>query len=181
MAEKAGREYAQKHGVDVVTVHPSTCLGPLLQPGLNASSAVLLNLLQGPLFFSPLYSQMIWLMEFVVYNFTGSQDTQGDCWLGCVHVQDVAEAHVLLYQTASASGRYLCTNGIYQFKDFATKVAELYPQYPVHRYPQDPVFFNGMFVCYRGYMCWLFYPMPKKERKCVVAYQVKKSRMFFGS
>lgn len=85
------------------------------------------------LLFFFLYSQMIWLMEFVVYNFTGSQDTQGDCWLGCVHVQDVAEAHVLLYETAAASGRYLCTNGIYQFKDFATKVAELYPQYPVHR------------------------------------------------
>ncbi|XP_058097512.1 cinnamoyl-CoA reductase 1 [Magnolia sinica] len=113
MAEKAAWDYAEKHGIDIVTVHPSTALGPLLQKGLNASSAVLLNLLQG------------------------SMDTQEYHWLGCVHVRDVANAHVLLFEKPSASGRYLCTNGIYQFRDFATKVAELCPEYPVHRFAEE--------------------------------------------
>lgn len=113
LAEKAAWEFAQKHhgnGMDVVAIHPATCLGPLLQPGLNASCAVLLNLLQG------------------------SKDSQEYHWLGAVHVKDVAKAQLLLFETPSASGRYLCTNGIYQFSDFALKVSNLFPHYPLHRF-----------------------------------------------
>ncbi|RWR90270.1 cinnamoyl-CoA reductase 2 [Cinnamomum micranthum f. kanehirae] len=113
MAEKAAWDYSKRHGIDIVTVHPSTCLGPLLQQGLNASSALLRNLLQG------------------------SKDTQEYHWLGCVHVRDVANAHVLLFETPCASGRYLCTNGIYQFKDFAETVANLCPEYPIHRFEEE--------------------------------------------
>ncbi|XP_065850270.1 cinnamoyl-CoA reductase 1 [Euphorbia lathyris] len=108
LAEKAAWEYAEKHGIDVVTIHPATCLGTLLQPSLNASCAVLQQLL------------------------LGSKDTQENYWLGAVHVKDVAEAQVLIFETPTASGRYLCTNGIYQFGDFADKVSKLFPQFPVH-------------------------------------------------
>ncbi|KDP32447.1 hypothetical protein JCGZ_13372 [Jatropha curcas] len=110
LAEKAAWEFAKKHGMDVVSIHPATCLGPLLQPSLNASSAVLLQLLQG------------------------SKDTQEYHWLGAVHVKDVAKAQLLLFETPTASGRYLCTNGIYQFGDFAETVSKLFPQFPVHRF-----------------------------------------------
>nr|XP_009415026.2 PREDICTED: cinnamoyl-CoA reductase 1 [Musa acuminata subsp. malaccensis] len=112
-AEKVAWEYAQKHGLDIVTINPSTCLGPLLQPTLNASSAVLQQLLQG------------------------SKDSQEYHWLGCVHVCDVADAHILLLETPSASGRHLCTNGIYQFKDFAETVDKLCPGYNVHRFTEE--------------------------------------------
>lgn len=94
----------------MVAIHPATCLGSLLQPGLNASCAVLKQLLQG------------------------SQDTQEYHWLGAVHVQDVAKAQILLFENPTASGRYLCTNGIFQFSDFAKMVSELFPQFPVHRF-----------------------------------------------
>uniref|UniRef100_A0A0C9RHH0 TSA: Wollemia nobilis Ref_Wollemi_Transcript_21970_1125 transcribed RNA sequence n=1 Tax=Wollemia nobilis TaxID=56998 RepID=A0A0C9RHH0_9CONI len=113
LAEKAAWEYGHTHKMDVVAIHPSTCLGPLLQPRLNASSAVLLNLIQG------------------------SQDNQSNYWLGCVHVEDVAKAHILLYETPSAAGRHLCTNGIIHFSDFAEVVAEICPEYPVHRFREE--------------------------------------------
>ena len=87
----------------------------MLQPGLNASSAVLLQLLQG------------------------SEDTQECYWLGAVHVKDVARAQILLFETPAASGRYLCTNGIYQFGAFTAKVAKLFPEYPIHRYLSTPL------------------------------------------
>lgn len=64
----------------------------------------------------------------------GSNDTQEYYWLGCVDVRDVANAHVLLFEMPSASGRYLCTNGIHQFRDFAKTVTNLCPDYPIHRY-----------------------------------------------
>ncbi|KAL6494450.1 hypothetical protein OROGR_031250 [Orobanche gracilis] len=110
LAEKAAWNFANKNGVDVVAVNPSTCLGQLLQPGLNASCAVLQQLLEG------------------------SKDTQEYHWLGAVHVKDVAEAQLLLFEIPTASGRYLCTNGIVQFGDFAEKVAKLFPEFPVHRF-----------------------------------------------
>ncbi|XP_061354225.1 phenylacetaldehyde reductase [Gastrolobium bilobum] len=112
-AERAAWEFKGKHGVDVVAIHPATCLGPLLQPSLNASSAVLQRLMMG------------------------SMETQEYHWLGGVHVKDVAKAHVLLYETPTAAGRYLCTNGIYQFSSFANTVSELYPHFPIHRFPAE--------------------------------------------
>ncbi|XP_073127413.1 cinnamoyl-CoA reductase 1 [Henckelia pumila] len=110
LAEQAAWDFAKKNGLDVVAINPATCLGQLLQRGLNASCAVLQQLLQG------------------------SQDTQEYHWLGAVHVQDVAKAQLLLFETPAASGRYLCTNGIYQFGDFADKVTKLFPEFPVHRF-----------------------------------------------
>lgn len=96
--------------MDVVAIHPSTCLGPLQQPYLNASCAVLQQLLQG------------------------SDGTQEYHWLGAVHVKDVAKAQLLLFESPAASGRYLCTNGIYQFSEFAQRVSKLFPEFPVHRF-----------------------------------------------
>ncbi|XP_042061859.1 cinnamoyl-CoA reductase 1-like [Salvia splendens] len=110
LAEKAAWDFARENGVDVVAINPATCLGQLLQPGLNASCAVLLQLLQG------------------------SKDSHEYHWLGAVQVKDVAKAQLLLFETPKASGRYLCTNGIYQFGDFAEKVASLFPEFPVHRF-----------------------------------------------
>lgn len=110
LAEKAAWEFEKKHGLDVVSILPATCLGPLLQPNLNASCAVLQQLLQG------------------------SKDSQEYHWLGAVHVKDIAKAQVLLFESPTASGRYLCTNGIYQFADFADEVSKIYPEFPVHRF-----------------------------------------------
>ncbi|KAI3496586.1 hypothetical protein L1887_38951 [Cichorium endivia] len=121
LAEKSAWEFAYKNGVDLVAIHPSTCLGPLLQPSLNASCAVLQQLLQG------------------------SEDTQEHYWLGAVHVKDVAEAQVLLFETPTASGRYLCTNGIFQFGDFAQIVSKLFPDLRVHRFEGETQ--AGMVSC----------------------------------
>ncbi|KAK1386293.1 Cinnamoyl-CoA reductase [Heracleum sosnowskyi] len=121
LAEKAAFEFAEKNGLDVVAIHPAACFGPLLQPGLNASCAVLQQLLQG------------------------STETHEYHWLGAVHVRDVARAQVLLYETPAAAGRYLCTNGIYQFGDFADKVSKLYPEFPVHRFTEETQ--PGLIAC----------------------------------
>ncbi|GAV77365.1 Epimerase domain-containing protein [Cephalotus follicularis] len=113
LAETAAWEFAEKHGMDIVAIHPATCLGTLLQPGLNASCAVLQQLLMG------------------------SKDTQEYHWLGAVHVKDVAKAQLLLFESSAASGRYLCSNGIYQFGQFAETVSKLFPEYPIHRFDEE--------------------------------------------
>ncbi|CAI0376863.1 unnamed protein product [Linum tenue] len=40
LTERAAWEFAEKKGIDLVAIHPATCLGPPLQPGLNASFAL---------------------------------------------------------------------------------------------------------------------------------------------
>ena len=129
-AERAAWEFKEEHGgADVVAVLPATCLGPLLQKELNASSAVLQRLMMG------------------------SRDTQEYHWLGAVHVRDVARAQVLLYETPTAAGRYLCTNGIYQFSSFAKTVSELYPDFPIYRFVSYYFLLlvaNGRYLCTNG-------------------------------
>lgn len=83
LAEKLAWEYTETNGLDVVAIRPSTCLGPILQPTLNTSCAILQQLLQG------------------------SKNTQHHHWVGAVHMKDVAFAQLLLFQTPSASGRYM--------------------------------------------------------------------------
>ena len=51
--------------------------------------------------------------------------------MGAVHVEDVAMAHILVFENPSASGRHLCIESISPWSDFAAKVAELYPSYKV--------------------------------------------------
>ncbi|XP_074280381.1 cinnamoyl-CoA reductase 1-like [Silene latifolia] len=112
-AEKAAWEVAKEKDMDVVVINPATVLGPVLPPILNSSMAVVLALLKG------------------------STETYENFYIGCVHVKDVAMAHILLYENKSATGRHLCTKDITHFSDFAAKVAELYPDYNVPRLPKD--------------------------------------------
>ncbi|WOL06345.1 hypothetical protein Cni_G15077 [Canna indica] len=113
LAEKAAWEFAKENGLDVVVVNPGTVMGPVIPPTINASMAMLLRLLQG---FSEEYA---------------------DFYMGPVHVKDVALAHILLYENPSAAGRHLCVESIAHWSDFASKVAQLYPEYKVPRFPKD--------------------------------------------
>lgn len=64
----------------------------------------------------------------------GSTETYEDYYIGCVHVKDVALAHILVYENPTATGRHICTESISHYGDLAAKVAELYPEYNVPRY-----------------------------------------------
>lgn len=143
LAEEATWAFAEKHGLDVVAIHPATCLGPLMQPYLNASCAVLQRLLQG------------------------SKDTQEYHWLGAVHVKDVAKAQVLLFESPAASGRYLCTNGIYQFGDFAERVSKLFPEFPVYRFVFQSAsrLILWLAISYYHNYCSLFYIILPQEKE----------------
>uniref|UniRef100_A0ACD5WCU6 Uncharacterized protein n=1 Tax=Avena sativa TaxID=4498 RepID=A0ACD5WCU6_AVESA len=113
LAEKAAWKFAEENGLDVVAVNPGTVLGEMIPPRVNASMAMFLRLLEG------------------------CTEEYKDFFIGPVHVEDVALAHVLLYENLSASGRHLCVEPICHWSDFAAKVAELYPDYKVPKFPDD--------------------------------------------
>ncbi|OAY36986.1 hypothetical protein MANES_11G065500v8 [Manihot esculenta] len=88
VAEQAAWEVAQEKGVDLVAVNPVLVLGPLLQSTVNAS--------------------IIHILKYL----TGSAKTYANSVQAYVHVKDVALAHILVYETPSASGRYLCAESV---------------------------------------------------------------------
>ncbi|KAL8138600.1 hypothetical protein V2J09_004601 [Rumex salicifolius] len=81
VAEKAAWEVAEEASVDLVTVCPVLVLGPLLQSTVNASVVHILKYLNG------------------------STNKYVNSVQAYMHVKDVALAHLLVYETPSASGR----------------------------------------------------------------------------
>jgi len=112
LAEKTAWNFAKETGLDVVVINPGTVMGPILPPTINASMAMFLQLLQG-----------------------GTEKYQ-NLYTGCVHVKDVAEGHILLYETPSASGRHICVEATIHWSDFAEMVEKLYPEYKIHRFTE---------------------------------------------
>ncbi|GER44084.1 cinnamoyl-CoA reductase [Striga asiatica] len=107
VAEQAACDTAKELGVDLVVVNPVLTLGPLLQPTVNASVLHILKYL------------------------TGSAKTYANSIQAYVHVKDVALAHLLLFETPEASGRYLCAQSVLHRGDVVEILAKFFPEYPI--------------------------------------------------
>ncbi|KAG0457576.1 hypothetical protein HPP92_022422 [Vanilla planifolia] len=105
LAESAAFEYAEKTGLSFVAVCPSMVFGPLLQTNVNASSKLLLTIVEGTV--EP--------MENKLWHF--------------VDVRDVADALVLVYENGDASGRYICSAHQSYLQDLISMLKSIYPTY----------------------------------------------------
>ncbi|CAL1376184.1 unnamed protein product [Linum trigynum] len=107
VAEQTAWKLAKELAVDLVVVNPVVVLGPLLQSSVNASSVHILKYLAG------------WV------------NTYANAVQGYVHVRDVAQAHVLVFEAQSASGRYLCVDSVIHRGEVVEILGELFPEYPL--------------------------------------------------
>ncbi|KAG5249777.1 hypothetical protein OIU78_013309 [Salix suchowensis] len=107
VAEQAAWDMAEEKGVDLVVVNPVLVLGPLLQPTVNAS--------------------IIHILKYL----TGSAKTYANSVQAYVHVRDVALAHILVFETPSASGRYLCSESVLHRGEVVEILAKFFPEYPI--------------------------------------------------
>ena len=107
MAERAAWEESKKRGVDMVVINPVLVIGPLLQPTINASTVHILKYLNG-----------------AVKTYANSVQAY-------VHVNDVAAAHVLLFENPSAAGRYICSESSLHRGEVVEILAKFFPEYPV--------------------------------------------------
>ncbi|KAK8926503.1 Cinnamoyl-CoA reductase 1 [Platanthera zijinensis] len=105
LAERAAWEYSKKTGLNLVTVCPSMVYGPLLQSTVNATSLMLLDIIKGT-----------------------SEPMVDKLW-HFVDVRDVADALLLVYETAEASGRYICAAHPSYLHEIITKLKSIYPNY----------------------------------------------------
>lgn len=107
VAEQAAWDVAKERGVDLVVVNPVLVIGPLLQPTINASTIHILKYL------------------------TGSAKTYVNATQAYIHVRDVALAHILVYETPSASGRYICAESSLHRGELVEILAKFFPEYPI--------------------------------------------------
>ncbi|KAJ4711384.1 cinnamoyl-CoA reductase 1-like [Melia azedarach] len=101
LAEDAAWKLAKQNGIDLVTIHPGFVIGPFLQPNLNLSVQLILDLVNGAKTFpSP-------------YRF--------------VDVRDVAYAHIQALELSSANGRYLIVGRVIQLSEVCKILHQHYP------------------------------------------------------
>ncbi|RZC62694.1 hypothetical protein C5167_024468 [Papaver somniferum] len=102
LAEAAAWKYVKEKGIDMVTINPAMVIGPLLQPTLNTSAEAIQKLVNGANAFP-------------------------NAAFGWVNVKDVANAHILAFETPSASGRYLLVERVIHYSVIVEILRELYP------------------------------------------------------
>jgi dihydroflavonol-4-reductase len=101
-----------KPGFDLVVINPFLVIGPSYTRALNETNKILADLTKG------VYPGLL------------------DLHWGFVDVRDVARAHVLAYETPSASGRYLCSGDILSMRE---AVAALRAAVPAAKLPKLPL------------------------------------------
>ncbi|CAO2177706.1 unnamed protein product [Urochloa humidicola] len=111
LAEKAAWSFAEEEGLHLVVLNPGMVFGPTLTPSVTCSLQLMLLLLRGR------------RLDMDAYH------------IGCVDVRDVAHSLVVLYESPSAQGRHLCLESIERMVDLTDRLAELYPELPVHSHP----------------------------------------------
>ncbi|XP_057998924.1 phenylacetaldehyde reductase-like [Hevea brasiliensis] len=102
LAEQAAWEFAKDNRMDLVTINPVFVVGPLLQPTINHSVEMLLNLINGA-------------------------QEYPDAYYRSVDVRDVAHAHIQALEIPSASGRYCLIERDLHFSEVLKIVHQHYP------------------------------------------------------
>ncbi|KAK7341237.1 hypothetical protein VNO80_24163 [Phaseolus coccineus] len=101
LAEDAAWKFVNENNIDMIVINPTMVAGPLLQAEINESVEPILNLINGKPFQNKSY--------------------------GWVDVKDVANAHILAYEIASASGRYCLSERVIHYSELARILRDLYP------------------------------------------------------
>ncbi|KAG5628865.1 hypothetical protein H5410_000582, partial [Solanum commersonii] len=102
LAEDAAWKFVKEKTFDMVTINPTMVIGSLLQPTLNTTCAVILQLLNG-------------------------SETYPIATSGWVNVKDVALAHILAFENPSANGRYIMVESVAHYSELVQILRELYP------------------------------------------------------
>ncbi|XP_022150860.1 vestitone reductase-like [Momordica charantia] len=108
LAERAALEFSQQHGLEVVTVLPTYVVGPFICPNLPSSVRLTLALPFG--------------IE-VLYGFLLN--------LNMVHVDDVARAHIFLFEHPNVNGRYACSSHKITLEELAKFFSARYPEFQI--------------------------------------------------
>ncbi|GAY36977.1 hypothetical protein CUMW_280170 [Citrus unshiu] len=108
LTERTALEFAEEHGLDLVTIIPSFVTGPFICPQLAGSVRGTLAMVMGN---REEYSMLL--------N------------ISMVHIDDVARAHIFLLEYPDVKGRYICSSATLTIQEMAEFLSAKYPGYPI--------------------------------------------------
>ncbi|KAJ8436203.1 hypothetical protein Cgig2_006890 [Carnegiea gigantea] len=117
LTEEAAFKFANKHGLDLVSVITTTVAGPFLTSTVPSSIRVLLSPITGDPEFFPILN--------AVNTRIGS--------IGLVHIDDICNVHIFLMQHPRAQGRYMCCAVNCHMSKLVHLLAEAYPSVNMQR------------------------------------------------
>lgn len=113
LAEKAAMSYAAEHGLDLISIIPTLVVGPFLSAAMPPSLVTALALLTGNQAHYSILKQV-----------------------QLVHLDDLCDAEVFLFEHPAAAGRYVCSSHDATIHGLAAMLRERYPEYRVpERFP----------------------------------------------
>ncbi|KAJ6747077.1 putative proteinD DEPENDENT EPIMERASE/DEHYDRATASE [Salix koriyanagi] len=108
LTEKRALEFAQEHGLDLVTLIPTYVHGPFICPNMPASVHMLLAMVLGD------HEQYKMFIRTPM-----------------VHIDDVARAHIFLLENPEAKGRYICSSDMITIEEMSKFLSAKYPEYSI--------------------------------------------------
>nr|AAB94015.1 NADPH-dependent reductase A1-b [Sorghum bicolor] len=113
LAEKAALAYAAEHGMELVTIITTLVVGPFLSTGMPPSMITRLALVTG----NEAHYSILKQVQFV-------------------HLDDLCDAHIFLFEHPAAAGRYVCSSCDTTIHDLAAMLRDRYPEYDIpERFP----------------------------------------------
>ncbi|XXG43153.1 hypothetical protein AAC387_Pa01g3258 [Persea americana] len=108
LTERAVLEFAAEYGMDVVTVLPSSVVGPFLVPHLPSSFSTSMALILG----DREHCRVLRQMQFV-------------------HIDDLASAHIFLMECPQATRRYICSSADTTIHTLSKFLSNRFPEFPI--------------------------------------------------
>ncbi|KAF3339977.1 dihydroflavonol-4-reductase-like protein [Carex littledalei] len=108
LAEQAAWKYAEENGIDLITIIPTLVVGPFLSTGMPPSLITALALITG-----------------TESHYTILKNIQ------FVHLDDLCESHIFLFEKPEAKGRYICSSHDTTIYDLARMLQNRYPEYDI--------------------------------------------------
>nr|AHL46451.1 dihydroflavonol 4-reductase [Fragaria x ananassa] len=108
LAEQEAWKFAKENNIDFITIIPTLVIGPFLMPAMPPSLITGLS----PLFGNEGHYSIIKQGQFV-------------------HLDDLCQSHIYLYEHPKAEGRYICSSHDATIHEIAKLLREKYPEYNV--------------------------------------------------
>ncbi|THU62072.1 hypothetical protein C4D60_Mb01t01310 [Musa balbisiana] len=108
LAEKAACEFARENGIDLISIIPTLVVGPFITTTMPPSMITALSLITGNEAHYSILKQV-----------------------QLVHLDDLCDTHVFLYEHPDANGRYICSSHDATIYDLAKMFRARYPQYNI--------------------------------------------------
>lgn len=108
LTERAALQFAETHGLELVTVIPTFIHGPFITPHCPGSVRTSMSMIFG---------------DKNIFEFSACTSF--------VHMDDVATAHIHLFEYPKAKGRYICSAVDITLEEFPRFLSQRYPEYNV--------------------------------------------------